>query len=115
MAGTKLKSLDPETLEEPKTRIGSAAQANQFVQRLVNDDDERADRRAKMQGLLDGNQPWSHRTLIEKGQGHRTNFNLREAEGVLDAAKTPYYDLVFEVPRFVNITLDLDDVAGPEL
>jgi len=110
----QLASLDRETLQEPKTRIGSAWQAKQIVQWLVSDEDIRAERRAKMDGLLDGNQPWSRSTLKAKGMGDCPNFNLREAEGAMIAAKTPYYNLVFEVPRFAKIDLDLAEL-DPEL
>jgi hypothetical protein len=102
----RLASLDSDTLKEPKTRIGSASQAKQIVSDLLYDDEIRQDRRAKMQGLIDGNQPFHRETLISKGMADCPNFNLREAEGMLEAAKTPYYDLVFEVPRFANITFD---------
>lgn len=106
----KLKSLDDVTLDPPVSRIGNAWQARQLVSSLVDDEDERQARRNKMQGLFDGNPPWTRGFLKEKGQGHRVSFNLRESEGMLDAAKTPYYDLVFEVPRFCNITFDLYDI-----
>jgi hypothetical protein len=33
---------------------------------------------------------------------------LRESEGIIEAAKTPYYDLVFEVPFFAQIEFDLE-------
>lgn len=101
-----LKTLD-EDGKPPKSRVGCASQARQFVERLRYDEEQRSSRRTKIQGLLDGNQPWSPKTLRDKQQGHRTNFNLREGEGAVEAAKTPYYDLVFEVPRFADITLDL--------
>lgn len=106
----RLQSLDEKTNKPPKSRIGSAAQAQQFIASLRNDEDERAKRRTKINGLLDGNSPWTAKTLKDKQQGHRTNFNLREGEGAVDAAKTPYYDLVFEVPRFANVYLNLEEV-----
>lgn len=108
----KLKSLDPETLKEPLSRIGSASQASQFVQSLISEEDERSDRRTQMQGMFDGNQPWSPTLLREKGQGHRTNFNLRESEGAIDSAKTPYYDLAFEVPRSANVTMYVEEAEA---
>jgi hypothetical protein len=99
----RLFSLDAETHEPPESRIGSANNARRFVNQLKNDDTIRVDRRVKLSGLLDGNSPWPHEKLKSLGQGHRANFNLREGEGAVEAAKTPYYDLVFEVPRFANI------------
>ena len=64
-------------------------------------------RYTRVQGLLDGNPPWPQKRLTDLGQGHRANFNLREGEGIVDSAKTPYYDLVFEVPYFAQITLKI--------
>lgn len=61
-------------------------------------------RYTRIMGLLDGNPPWSHKKLQDLGQGHRANFNLREGEGMVDAAKAPYYDLLFEAPIFAQIT-----------
>ena len=85
-----------------------------MVQRLKYEDQQRLYRYTKVQGLLDGNPPWSSQKLRDLGQGHRANFNLREGEGIVDAAKTPYYDLIFEVPEFANITLEFAD-ADPTL
>lgn len=102
----ELKTLD-EDGKPPKSRIGSASNARQFVNYLIEKEDERDRRRTKINGLLDGNSPWTSKTLRDKQQGHRTNFNLREGEGAVDAAKTPYYDLVFEVPKFCSIYLDM--------
>jgi len=67
-------------------------------------------RYTQIQGLMDGNPPWSAQRLKDLGQGHRANFNLRESEGIVDAAKTPYYDLVFEVPQFARISFWIDGV-----
>jgi hypothetical protein len=110
MAIRRIRTLNPETYEPPSSRLGSAANARLFVEWLKDDDETRSLRRTKIQGLLDGNAPWSRGTLVAKGQGHRTNLNLREGEGAVDAAKTPYYDLVFEVPRFANITMDFEQM-----
>jgi hypothetical protein len=67
-------------------------------------------RHTRIQGLLDGNAPWPQKRLTDLGQGHRANFNLREGEGIVDSAKTPYYDLVFEVPTFAQITFEIPGV-----
>ena len=105
--GQRLATLDPETKERPTSRIGHAGNARSLVQRLKYEDETRMYRYAKIQGLMDGNPPWSQQKLIDIGQGHRANFNLRESEGIIEAAKTPYYDLVFEVPFFASIHLEV--------
>ncbi len=99
----ELETIDEKTFEPPETRIATSSQARSIVSTLRQADLTRAIRRTKIQGLLDGNPPWSGARLRSKGQGERTNLNLREGEGQVEAAKTPYYDLVFEVPLFANI------------
>jgi hypothetical protein len=100
----QLASLDPETGERPASRIGNAGNARSLITRLKHEDDTRMWRYSRQMGLLDGNPPWPAERLRSVGQAHRANFNLREGEGIVDAAKTPYYDLVFEVPEFAQIT-----------
>jgi hypothetical protein len=106
--GQRLATLDPETGERPSSRIGNAGNARSLVQRLKYEDETRMWRYTRQMGLMDGNPPWSRQKLIDLGQGHRANFNLRESEGFVEAAKTPYYDLVFEVPMFADITYYLE-------
>ena len=110
--GQRLASLDPETFERPSSRIGNAANARQLVQRLKIEDDRRMFWYTKMMGLMDGNPPWSQQKLSDIGQGHRANFNLRESEGIVEAAKTPYYDLVFEVPYFAEVQFNIEGVES---
>lgn len=110
MIGQRLATLDPETGERPKSRIGNAGNCRSLVQRLKYEDETRMYRYTRQQGLLDGNPPWPQKRLNDLGQGHRANFNLREGEGIVDSAKTPYYDLVFEVPFFAAITFDIPGV-----
>jgi len=106
--GQRLTTLDPETGKPLQSRIGNAGNARQLVQRLKYEDETRMYRYTLIQGLMDGNPPWSSQRLRDLGQGHRANFNLRESEGIVEAAKTPYYDLVFEVPLFARIEFGLE-------
>jgi hypothetical protein len=112
MIGERLASLDPDTGDRPSSRIGNAGNARQLVERLKYEDQTRMYRYTRIMGLLDGNPPWPQKKLTDLGQGHRANFNLREGEGMVDAAKTPYYDLVFEVPQFAQVTLI--DIPGAD-
>lgn len=106
--GQRLASLDPDTGERPASRIGNAGNCRQLVNRLKYEDETRMYRYTRIQGLMDGNPPWNSQKLIDIGQGHRANFNLRESEGIVEAAKTPYYDLVFEVASFARIEFGVD-------
>jgi hypothetical protein len=109
--GTRLASLDEEG-NRPDSRIGNAGNARSLVQRLKHEDETRMFRYTRMMGLMDGNPPWNQQKLIDIGQGHRANFNLRESEGIVEAAKTPYYDLVFEVPYFARLEFDVQGAAS---
>lgn len=108
--GQRLATLDQETGERPSSRVGYAGNARALVQRLKYEDETRMYRYTQIQGLMDGNPPWNAQKLRDIGQGHRANFNLRESEGIVEAAKTPYYDLVFEVPYFAEIELSVDGI-----
>jgi hypothetical protein len=110
--GQRLATLDPQTGERPSSRIGNAGNARSLVQRLKYEDDTRMFRYTRQMGLMDGNPPWNSQKLIDLGQGHRANFNLRESEGIVEAAKTPYYDLVFEVPFFAQIDFEVPEAEA---
>jgi len=102
-------TLDEKTKAVPEARIGSEKDARTVVDQLREAERIRSRKRAKIQGMLDGNPPYNPVTLRNKGQGHRTNLNLREGEGMVDSAKTPYYDLVFEVPQFAQVYCEYGD------
>jgi hypothetical protein len=106
--GQRLATLDPETGKRPDSRIGNSGNCRSLVQRLKYEDETRMYRYTQQQGLMDGNPPWNGQKLIDIGQGHRANFNLRESEGIVEAAKTPYYDLVFEVPFFARVEFGVE-------
>jgi hypothetical protein len=107
----EVKSITSEdegkTFTVPESRIGSAADARSLVGGFKRAEIERSRRRARINGNLNGNRPWP--SLVGQGQGDRANFNQREGEGFVAAAKTPYYDLVFEVDRYAQFTLDYGD------
>lgn len=87
----------------PESRIGTAANARAIIGTLKRAENTRSLRRNKQQGLLDGNPPIPPAKLEKAGRKDEPNINLREAEGALDAAKTPYYGLVFDAPQFAQI------------
>ena len=97
------KTLDEETGRPPKSRIGSVDSVLARISELRDADKERAQRRASQQGIINGERPFSQAKLEKTGKKNATNFNLREAEGMVDAAKTPYYGLIFRSPRFATI------------
>lgn len=102
-----------KTFTVPESCIGSVADARTTISTLVTAERIRADRRSKVIGMWNGNPPWPG-LLRAKGQGERANFTLREFEGFVSAAKTPYYALAFKADRFIQLTLDYGN-ADPGL
>lgn len=96
-------TLDEETLAPPPSRVGNSAGIRSRIAEMRRADRTRAKRRTVMQLIYDGEPPYSRAKLQNKGQGDRTNVNWREAEGMVDQAKTPYYSVVFRQSRFCNI------------
>lgn len=98
-----VQTLDATTLKPPKTRVGPVWAVRNRIAKMRRNDDTRAIRRDKIQKWIDGARPYSADKLRDVGQGDRTNFNPREAEAMLDQAKSPYYSLVFRNPRYASL------------
>ena len=98
-----LETLDLQTHNPPKSRIGGGAEASALVFKLLDADLKRSEQRNKIKGLYDGNAPFSPAELKAKGMGSNCNLNWRQAASILNQFKTPYYDLVVEVPLIADI------------
>jgi len=98
----------------PKTRLNSSSSAWNIFKKVRDQDQERDRKRALVKAQLDGNRPYSQAELIRLGQAHRSNVNFRDAEGIRDARKTSYYELLMEVETLVQIKLkDYTDPVDP--
>lgn len=98
-----LETLNTETKDAPKSRIGTAENASQFVIRLSQADQTRAILRTRIKGNIDGNAPYKKSDLEARGLGSNTNLNFRQGTAIINQFKTPYYDLVVEVPLLCDI------------
>lgn len=106
-----LETLDPDTIAPPKSRIGTPSDCCGYVQRLIQQDTIRATHRVKIKGMIDGNAPWSKTDLRAKGQASNTNLNFRQGESIINQYKTPYYDLLAEVPLLADIKTNFGTVT----
>lgn len=104
-----LLTLDEGTLAVPESRVKNAGGIRSRIAEMKQADKIRSERRQRIQGLIDGNRPWNQQKLINTGQGDRTNLNLRQGKGMANAAKTPYYSLIFRVARFASIVCQYGD------
>lgn len=97
-----LATLDPVTFSPPKSRIGSASNCSNYVRGLMNADMSRATNRTKVKGMIDGNAPYRRSELIAKGMQSNTNLNFRQGAAIINQHKSPYYDLLVEVPLLMD-------------
>lgn len=106
----ELKNIDPVTLEVPETRIETGLTAHSIAKRLEDTDRDASVKRASVDGMFDGNPPYSTSKLKKLQQAYRANFNPREAEAILEQKHIPYYDLLSETPELVEVELKAGDV-----
>lgn len=103
---TALPSL-PESGIPQATRITSPEQVRNLVQSWLQSDREgRSQKRALVDGLVQGNPPYSRRALVKEGRGDATNVNWRTAEAYEDSAGGAIYDIFSEAPTYATIELD---------
>jgi hypothetical protein len=93
---SRLKTLNNK-LEAPKSRIGDPADAYNYSQTLIQADDRRALSRAHVIGNIQGNAPY------RRAAKDKTNLNFRQGAAVINQMKTPYYDLLVEVPLLYDV------------
>lgn len=106
-----LANITPEGTP-PTRRIANAAAAQDLVQRLIQADRERARFNSKIQGMFDGNPPFSATALRNAGQAYRCNVNFLEGKASQDAALTPYYNLFSGSKYFAEVRTEWGN--GPE-
>jgi hypothetical protein len=87
----------------PGSRVTDAPMAASLVQQCILADQLRAQKRTKIQGMIDGNPPYDSGELKRLGQSFRSNANFREAEGHIRARKTTYSNLLLDVPCLVTM------------
>src|SRR6202041_2863356 len=92
----RLKTLTRD-LKAPDSRIGRPEEAYNYALQLIQADDRRAQFRTYVTGNIDGNAPY-RRTSRDK-----TNLNFRQGAAIINQFKTPYYDLIAEVPLLFDV------------
>ena len=102
-----ISTEDPLTgkkrLDIPDTRVKDCFSARQICLKMLDNDRLRARERAKVQAMIDGNQPYDPVKLRSLGQGWRTNLNFMEAHSNVQSVKTPYFALIGSVPVYAEI------------
>lgn len=101
-----LKTLKPDG-KPPETRISNGQQARGIFDRLLRADIQRALKRAKVRGLIDGNPPYSAARRRAAGMADKCNINFRVSESYVNSATGAFYDLTTEAPDVAKITVGM--------
>lgn len=90
----------------PETRIGTAQQARSILDRIWQADlNYRAPKRARLNGLSDGNPPYRQSDLDNAGMSHRCNINFRVSKSYRSNGVGAFYDLFNEAPTYATVRL----------
>lgn len=106
-----LQTLQPSPngngVKVPKTRMSDAMAAQNYCRRLIdNDDAKRGKKRAAVNGLRDGNAPYSRSDLLKAGRGDACNVNWGTARAYMESSGGANYDLFTEAPGYMTIFTD---------
>lgn len=100
-------SLLNEDGSVPETRMADAAKVSNRVQEMLRSDRQgRAQRRALVKGLVDGNPPYRSIDLVNAGRANQCNVNWRIAEKYLNGARAGFWDVFSEAPTYATVVLD---------
>jgi hypothetical protein len=105
-SGSSLDAEKATNLKWAAPRLKSAAAAVALYVTCCRDDEVLAERRSKVDGMYNGEAPFSDSKLRAMGQGGRCNVNWGDAQRQHDASQTGYVDLVHSVDTLVNVTLE---------
>lgn len=100
-AGDTLKTLGPKG-EVPECRMKDAASTQDFVRRMIDNDAQRAWKRSRVNGLVDGNPPYKASRLRSAGRADAANFNTGNARSYMESGSGAFYDLITEAPSRVS-------------
>lgn len=86
----------------PECRMREASATQDFGRRLIDNDVIRSRKRARVNGLVDGNPPYRASSLAAAGRAEACNVNWGTARAYLENSSGAFYDLFSEAPGFFN-------------
>lgn len=86
-------------------RISSPEAAKRFIADVVNADQQRAVKRQKVNGMINGNPPFDPAVLRKTGQSHRCNVNFLEGKGIIDSRNTSFFQLFLDGQSLIECKL----------
>ena len=97
-----------------ESRLKDPKAVSDMVRNMIRADEIRAQTRAKVKGLVDGNAPYNRADLRKNSQSYRCNVNFREAESFLNMGLSAFYDVFAEVPTYATVKINHTDANVDE-
>jgi hypothetical protein len=98
-----LKITEKGDVEVPETRMGNAAQVQDFGRRLNENDEKRSRKRGLVNGLVGGFPPYRADRMRNAGKAQNCNANFGTARSYMENGSGAFYDLLTEAPGMVSI------------
>lgn len=98
-----LRTLEGTPPSVPPERFRDADHTISFVRRLWENDEKRAMKRSKVDGLIAGNPPYRQQALRAANRSSDTNCNFGTGRSYMENAAGAFYDLTNEAPGCVAI------------
>lgn len=92
-----------------KDRLKTAQDAYSLVSWLIEAGRERNRKDSMIEGMFDGNPPFSASRLRKHNQSWRSNFSSMEGKASISTGLTPFYDLFSMGAHFCEVVLDMEN------
>jgi hypothetical protein len=95
-------------------RFSSAKSLRDVFDKAKQDDLEASTRRAKILGMYEGRLPWDPNKLRDAGIKDKSNFNINELSGQIDARAEAVNNLALDTTDLVELRPHDMEIAGPD-
>jgi len=101
-----------DTGRAPRKKFPSAKAAWSSIEKMIKNQEQTQKSKARIQGLCDGNQPYSSSELRRLGQAWRSNVNFREAESIIDNNSSAYWELMYDTSSLAKADIEGYDLSN---
>ena len=108
--GKEGPKLEDGNLEAPVNVIASESAARVVYDRLMHSHAKRCWNYERIQGLLDGNPPYSPRAMQEAGLADMSNVNWKDGDAVYKSVALAYWSLFNDVENIAEFKVDFGEV-----
>lgn len=110
--GEQTPQYDGDELEAPILAIPNGQAARTVYYRLRESHSRRAYIYARIQGMIDGNPPYSKKEMKRSGLQTHSNVNWRDGEAIYESVVLAYWSLFNEVDYIARIDTTISDPSN---